>query len=84
MVADAIMDCSGRGEIVLDPFVGSGTSVMAAERVGRRCYAVEIDPLYVDTAIRRWQTFTGGTTRHATSGCRFEEVERDQEQNASA
>jgi DNA modification methylase len=42
---------------VLDPFVGSGTTIMAAERVGRRCCAMDIEPLYVDTAIRRWQNF---------------------------
>jgi DNA modification methylase len=58
LVADAIKDCSCRGDIVLDPFMGSGTTLLAAERVGRRTYGVEIDPLYVDAAIRRWQDFT--------------------------
>jgi DNA modification methylase len=58
MVADAMRDCSRRGDIVLDPFMGSGTTMLAAERVGRRCYGLELDPLYVDAAIRRWQTFT--------------------------
>jgi DNA modification methylase len=47
MVADAILDCSVRGNIVLDPFLGSGTTPMAAERVGRICHGIEIDPLYV-------------------------------------
>src|SRR5690606_29320314 len=55
LVADAMRDCSRRGDIVLDPFMGSGTTILAAERVGRRGYGVELDPLYVDAAIRRWQ-----------------------------
>ena len=59
LVADAIMDCSARGDIVLDPFLGSGSTLIAAERVGRVCCGIELEPLYVDTAIRRWQRFTG-------------------------
>src|SRR5208337_737255 len=58
LVTDAIRDCTRRGDIILDPFVGSGTSILAAERVNRRGYGVEIDPRYVDTAIRRWEKFT--------------------------
>jgi DNA modification methylase len=58
LVADAMRDCSRRGEIVLDPFMGSGTSILAAERVGRRAYGLDLDPLYVDVAMRRWQAFT--------------------------
>jgi DNA modification methylase len=54
LVADAMLDCSARGEIVLDALLGSGTTVIAAERTGRRCCALELDPGYVDTAIRRW------------------------------
>jgi len=53
------MDCSARGDIVLDPFLGSGSTLIAAERVGRVCCGIELEPLYVDTAIRRWQRFTG-------------------------
>ena len=74
MVADAILDCSGRGDIVLDPFLGSGTTLMAAERTGRVCYGMELDPLYVDAVIRRWQVYTGGQARHAVSGCTFDEM----------
>jgi DNA modification methylase len=59
LVADAIKDVTHRSSIVLDPFLGSGTTVIAAEVTGRICYAVELDPLYVDTAIRRWQSHTG-------------------------
>jgi DNA modification methylase len=58
MVADAIMDCTGRGDIVLDSFLGSGTTILAAERTGRRGYGIELDPLYVDTAVERWQRLT--------------------------
>ena len=58
LVADVMRDCSRRGDVVLDPFIGSGTTILAAERVGRRAYGLELDPLYVDAAIRRWQAFT--------------------------
>jgi DNA modification methylase len=75
LVADAIMDASGRGDLVLDAFLGSGTTVIAAERTGRICYGIEIDPRYVDTAIRRWQTWTGQKARHAISGCLFDDRE---------
>ena len=54
-VADALRDCSGRGEVGLDAFLGSGSTLIAAERTGRLCRGLELDPLYVDTAIRRWQ-----------------------------
>jgi DNA modification methylase len=59
MVSDAILDCTQRNDIVLDPFLGSGTTLLAAERTGRRCYGIEIDPIYVDTAIERWQHMSG-------------------------
>jgi len=75
LVADAIMDCSARGEVVLDGFLGSGTTVIAAERTARRCYGVELDPLYVDTIVRRWQAYTGESAVQASSGRRFGELE---------
>jgi DNA modification methylase len=74
LVADAIKDCSRRGDIVLDPFMGSGTTLLAAERVGRRAYGVEIDPLYVDAAIRRWQDFTKRDAILVATGQTFNEV----------
>lgn len=58
MIADAMRDCSRRGSIVLDAFAGSGTTIMAAEQIGRRAFCMEIDPHYADVAIRRWQAFT--------------------------
>jgi len=75
LIADAILDCSKRGQIVLDPFSGSGSTLMAAQRVGRRCYGIEIDPLYVDAAVRRWQKFTGGQAKLVGSEQSFDEVE---------
>jgi DNA modification methylase len=74
MVADAILDCSVRGDFVLDPFLGSGTTLIASERVGRSCYGMEIDPLYVDTIIRRWQAFTGDNATHSDSGRCFDDI----------
>lgn len=71
MIADALKDCSARGDRVLDAFLGSGTTLLAAERTGRRCYGIEIDPAYVDTAIRRWQHYTGEHARRADSGETF-------------
>jgi DNA modification methylase len=79
MVADALLDCSARGDVVLDPFLGSGTTLIAAERIGRRCYGLELDPLYVDTIIRRWQRLTGGSVRHSASGCSFDGLARAME-----
>jgi DNA modification methylase len=77
LVADAIKDCTRRGDVVLDTFCGSGTTIMAAERVGRHARALEIEPRFVDVAIRRWQAFTRRDARHADSGLSFDEVEAD-------
>lgn len=59
MVADAIRDVTRQGELVLDIFLGSGTSLIAAERTGRRFRDCDIDPAYVDVAIERWRQLTG-------------------------
>jgi DNA modification methylase len=74
LVADALLDCSARGEIVLDAFLGSVTTLLAAERIGRICYGIEIDPLYVDVAIRRWQKHTGDDAVHTSTRKRFTEL----------
>jgi DNA modification methylase len=74
MIADAIMDCTARNEVVLDPFLGSGTTVIAAERTGRRCFGIEIDPLYVDVIVRRWQNFTRDDVTHAATGLTFNQM----------
>jgi DNA modification methylase len=84
MVADAILDCSARGDIVLDAFLGSGTTVIAAERTGRRCFGMELDAGYIDTIIRRWQALTGGSARHAASGRSFDDLAREGEASNAA
>jgi DNA modification methylase len=71
MIADAIRDCSEIAGIVLDCFGGSGTTIIAAEKTKRRAYAMELDPRYVDTSIRRWQAFTGKDAILAATGRTF-------------
>ena len=73
LVADAMRDSTKRGELVLDPFVGSGTSILAAERSGRRCCGIELEPRRVDTAITRWERMTGRKATHA-NGKTFAEI----------
>ena len=68
------MDCTARGNVVLDGFLGSGTTLIAAQRTGRRCYGFEIDPIYVDTIVRRWQSFTGDTATEVSTGLTFDEI----------
>jgi 16S rRNA G966 N2-methylase RsmD len=74
MVADALLDCSARGEAVLDAFLGSGSTLIAAERTGRVCHGIELDPIYVDTAVKRWQRYTGDQAIHASTGKTFDEI----------
>jgi DNA modification methylase len=74
MIVDAILDVTHRGEIVLDPTLGSGTTLVAAHRTGRRGYGLEIDPCYVDTAVRRLERLTGVPARHAATGLTFTET----------
>ena len=64
LVSDALLDCSAPNDIVLDSFLGSGSTLIAAEKVGRRCYGIELDPQYVDVAIRRWERYTGQSATH--------------------
>jgi DNA modification methylase len=71
LVADALLDCTARGEIVLDPFCGGGATVIAAERTGRVARAIELDPLYVDAIVRRWQDQTARAALCAATGRRF-------------
>jgi DNA modification methylase len=79
LIADAILDCSARGDLVVDNFLGSGSTLLAAERVGRRCAGIEIDPLYVDVAIRRWQRQTGEDAVHTVSGKTFNQIAEERE-----
>ena len=59
------------GEIMYEPFSGSGSQIIAAEQTGRRCYAMEISPQYVDVAVRRWQQFTGKVATLESTGAEF-------------
>ena len=73
LVADAIRDVTRRGDIVLDSFAGSGTTLIAAEETGRRACCIELDQHYVDTSIRRWQSLTGEKAKHAETNEFFAE-----------
>ncbi|MCB2047666.1 MAG: ParB N-terminal domain-containing protein [Novosphingobium sp.] len=73
LIADILLDCTKRGDIVLDPFLGSGSTIIAAEKVGRRARGLELDPLYVDTIIRRWQRWTGEQARRS-DGAQFDDL----------
>ena len=74
LIADAILDCSRRGEIVLDPFLGSGSTLIACEKTGRICAGIELSPRYVDVAIARWQQLTGTNAIHEETGKGFNEL----------
>ena len=74
MVADAIRDCSHRGGLVLDPFVGSGTTLIAAEKTGRRAAAMELDPKYVDVAVKRMKQTTGIDAVRQCDGLSYDEA----------
>jgi DNA modification methylase len=74
------------GQAIYDPFLGSGTSLMAAEMTGRVCYGLELNPAYVDVVVRRWQVFTGRAARHQASGQSFDERadRQDHDQSGTA
>jgi DNA modification methylase len=74
MVADFILDCSNRGDLVVDPFIGSGTTLIAAHRTKRRGAGLELDPLYVDTALRRLTKASGVTPILAGDGRTFDDI----------
>ena len=79
LVMDASLDCSYRGDVVLDCFLGSGTTLRAVEQTGRICRGIELDPLYIDTAIRRWQNLTGRDAIRCADGKLFREIEAEKE-----
>ncbi|MBT3392486.1 MAG: ParB N-terminal domain-containing protein [Elusimicrobiaceae bacterium] len=74
MIKDMVLDVTNRGDLVLDSFLGSGTTLIASEKINRKCFAMEIEPLYVDTAIRRWQDLTGKSAVHVESGKTYREL----------
>lgn len=74
MIADAIRDCSKRGQIVLDAFDGSGSTLIAAEKTGRSARLIEYDPLYCDTIVKRWETYSGKGATLAATGEGFDDL----------
>ena len=74
LVADVLKDASRRSDLVLDPFAGSGTTLIAAEKTGREACALEIDPTYADVIVQRWQSYTGRPALLAATGATFEEL----------
>jgi DNA modification methylase len=78
-----IVNNSRPGQLVYDPFLGSGTSLIAAEMTGRFCCGLEISPVYVDVILQRWQAFTGRTAIHQASGQSFDERGESQERDQS-
>lgn len=74
MLADILRDCTKRGDLVIDTFLGSGSTLIAAQETGRACAATELDPYYLDVAIRRWQAITGRDAVHAGTGQRFDDL----------
>jgi len=77
LIADVLLDASVRGDLVLDPFMGPGSTLIAADKVGRRARGIEIDPLYVDAAVRRFERWTGESARLEADGRTFRQVEAE-------
>jgi DNA modification methylase len=73
MIADALLDVSRQRDFVIDPFLGSGSTLIAAEKTGRTCIGIDVDPAYVEVAIRRWQRETGRDAVHVLTGQTFDE-----------
>jgi len=80
LVERAILNSSRKGDLVLDPFAGAGSTVLAAERTGRRACVVEIDPKYADVIVRRWQSYSGQPARLDSGGHSYAEVTEQRRQ----
>lgn len=83
LINDILRDASARGDIILDPFAGSGTSVIAAEKLGRRARAMELDPAYCDTILRRWRKWSGEDPVRQHDGASFTALEAEAEGGAA-
>ena len=82
MLEDALLDLTNRGDVVLDPFLGSGSTLIAAETTGRVCRGVELDPLYVDVIIRRYEAASGKAAMLVETGETFAELSARREREA--
>ena len=76
MLEDALLDLTNRGDFVLDPFLGSGSTLIAADKTGRVCRGVELDPLYVDVIVRRYEATSGEAAVLVETGETFEDLEQ--------
>jgi DNA modification methylase len=74
MIVDVMRDCTKQSAVILDAFCGSGSTIIAAEQIGRRAYCIEIDPQYAEIAILRWQAITGKDAVLETTGQTFDEI----------
>jgi DNA modification methylase len=83
MIMDALLDCSNRKDIILDPFGGSGSTLIAAEKTGRPARLIELEPKYIDVTIKRWQKLTGKTAIHKKTKVTFEEINRTRKREVS-
>lgn len=75
MIEDAILDCSNRGDAILDAFCGSGSTLIAAERAGRRGFGLEIEPKYIDASLRRFRALTGEEPVRLADGAKLKDLE---------
>jgi DNA modification methylase len=82
MIADAIRDVTRRNDTVLDLFLGSGSTLIATENTGRRCFGVELDPAYVDVAVRRWERATGRDAVNARTGAILADIKALRQQGS--
>jgi DNA modification methylase len=81
LIMDVIKDCTRRGNIVLDPFAGSGSTLIACEKTSRKARCIEYEPKYCDVMIRRWQDLTGKNAIHAETGKTFSQIVQEGRQN---
>lgn len=84
LISDILLDASVKGDIVVDPFCGSGTTLIAAEKLGRRARVIELDPAYCDTIIRRWQRWTGDAAVRVAGGMTFLALETELDLSATS